>query len=153
MPLLPSSGQLYSMCSLKSSNLRVVFRLAFGFVDEFGVFDDPVIGGSGIGWLPAREVLAVEDRLGRAPGLGRLAVERGSTHAGKLRNHRVAALLLAAQFAVFHLEIPGGGGAFGGVAGGPRKGQMGAGGVSVFCVGSAAGARVDAGGGGAGLPG
>src|SRR5947208_8626668 len=28
MPLLPSSGQLYSMCSLKSSNLRVVLRFA-----------------------------------------------------------------------------------------------------------------------------
>src|ERR1035438_8934467 len=28
MPLLPSSGQLNSMCSLKSSNLRVVFRFA-----------------------------------------------------------------------------------------------------------------------------
>src|ERR1039457_1715025 len=28
MPLLPSSGQLNSMCSLKSSNLRVVFTFA-----------------------------------------------------------------------------------------------------------------------------
>jgi hypothetical protein len=81
---------------------------ALGFVDQLAVLGHPVIGGGRVGGFPSGEVLAVEDRLGGGPLLGRIALERGRAHAGEIGEHIGAVLFDAGELAAFEVEIPGG---------------------------------------------
>ena len=99
--------------NLKVSELAGGHQIrAMVLVDQQAVFHNPLTLARVAHRFPAREVLAIEERFRRCPGLRCRALEFRSPGSNQ-RNHLVAALLHAGQFAINRIQIPGSGRPFG----------------------------------------